>query len=94
MATKTLQVTQTGSAIQVSSAVIFARWILLQNTAAATMTIGDATVTATKGYVIPATTGSLLLPALADVSQHYDLSDFFTIGTSTQVLNIVYDSMT
>jgi hypothetical protein len=93
MAVKSLQITQSGSAIQLSASSLFARWILFQDTAAATMTIGDSTVTASKGYVLPATTGSLLLPALADVSQHYDLSQFWTIGTNTQVLNILYDAM-
>jgi hypothetical protein len=93
MAVKTLQITQTGSAIQLSSTKLFARWILFQNAAAATMALGDSTAAAGVGYTLPATTGSLLLPALADVSQHYDLSQFWTLGTNTQVLNILYDSM-
>ena len=93
MAVTTLQTTQSGSAIQLSSTKLYARWILFQNPGAATMTIGDSTVTAAIGYVIPALTGSLLLPALADVSQHYDLSQFWTIGTNTQKLTVIYDSM-
>ena len=93
MAVKTLQVTQSGSAIQLAALGTFARWILFQDAAAAAMTIGDSSVTAAIGYVIPATTGSLLLSALADVSQHYDLGQFWTLGTNTQKLTVVYDSM-
>ena len=93
MAVRTLQITQSGSAIQLSSTKLFARWILFQNAAAATMALGDSTVTAAIGYVVPATTGSLLLPALGDPALHYDLSQFWTLGTNTQKLTIVYDSM-
>jgi hypothetical protein len=94
VAVKILQIAQTGSAVQLAAASIYARWVLFQNTGAATATIGDSTVAAGHGALLAATTGQLLLPPLADVSNHYDLSQFWTIGTNTQVLSIVYDSMT
>ena len=91
MAVKTLQVTQTGSAVQVSATSILARWIMFQNTAAAIQTIGDSAVTATNGYVLPASSGNVVLPPMID--GHYELSQWWTIGTNTQKLSIVYDSM-
>ena len=96
MAVKTLQITQTGSAVQVAASSTFARWIIFQNIAAAVMTVGDSAVTATNGAVLPASNAAnstLLLPALSESSAHYDLAQWYTIGTSTQKLNIVYDSM-
>ena len=93
MAVKTLQVTQTGSAVQFTTVPTFARWICLQNTGGATATVGDANVTATRGILLAATTGQLYLDPLGDVSCHYDLSQFWTIGTNTQVLSVTYDSM-
>lgn len=92
MAVKTLQITQTGSAVQLAAAATYARWILFQGPAAI-VTLGDSTVTASKGYILAAN-GQLLLPALADVSNHYDLSQFWGLGTNTQLLTVVYDSMT
>jgi hypothetical protein len=89
-----LQITQTGSAKALAALGTYARWIIFQNTGAATATIGDANVAAGRGALLAATTGQLLLPPLADVSNHYDLGQFSTIGTNTQVLSVTYDSMT
>lgn len=94
MAVTTLQVTQTGSGVQVTATKTYARWIVFQNTGGATATLGDVNVAAGRGFLLAATTGQLLLPALADVSNHYDLSQFYTIGTSSQVLSVTYDGMT
>ena len=93
MAVKTLQVTQTGSAVQFATGATFARWVALQNTGAATATVGDVNVAAGQGILLAATTGQFLLPALAVGSDHYDLSQFYTVGTNTQVLSVIYDAM-
>jgi hypothetical protein len=94
MAVTTLQVTQTGSAKQVAPLGTYARWIKFVNLAAAQMTVGDVNVSATRGDPLVSSTGVALYPALADVSNHYDLGQWWTIGTNTQLLTVVYDSMT
>ena len=93
MAVKTLQITQSGSAIQLSATPIYARWVLFQNAAGAIMTMGDATVTAAIGFVLAASTGQLLMTPLGEASLHYDLSQWWTIGTNTQKLTVVYDAI-
>lgn len=93
MAVKYLQITQAGAAVQVAPIGTYARWILFQDTGAAAMTLGDATVSASNGYVLAATTGQLLLPPIDRDSAHYDLGQFWTVGTSLQYLQIIYDSM-
>ena len=91
MAVKTLQVTQTGSARSVAAAGTYARWILFANNAAAAMAIGDANVSLTLGAPLIAA-GSFFLPPMPPGCQ-YDLGQFYTIGTNTQNLAIIYDSM-
>jgi hypothetical protein len=96
MAVKTLQVTQTASAVQVTATVgTYARWIVFQNTAAAVMRLGDANVTTTRGYSLPASNAvnSVLVLEPMPNGQHYDLSQWWTIGTNTQLLDVIYDSM-
>ena len=92
MAVKTLQITQTGSAVQLSTTFIFARWVIFQNTAAAAMRLGDSAVTTSKGMSLAATGAPYILQPMPDGS-HYDLSQWYTIGTNTQLLDVVYDSM-
>lgn len=92
MAVKTLQITQTGSAVQLATASIFARWVIFQNTAAAAMRLGDANVTTGKGVSLAATGIPWILPPMPD-GAHYDLSQWYAIGTNTQLLDVVYDSM-
>lgn len=96
MAVKAIQVTQSGSAIQIATVATYARWIIFQNTGAATMTNGDAGVTAANGDVLQATgaanNNTRVLPPMPD-GAHYDLSQWWTIGTSTQKLNVIYDAM-
>ena len=92
MAVTTLQVTQNGSAVKLAAAPLYARWIIFQNTAAAAMRLGDANVTASKGVSLAATGTPWILPPMPD-GAHYDLSQWYTIGTNTQLLDVVYDSM-
>ena len=92
MAVKTLQITQTGSAVQLAASSVFARWVILQNNAAAAMRLGDSNVTASIGMSLSATGVPYVLPPMPDGS-HYDLSQWYTIGTNTQLLDVVYDGM-
>ena len=92
MAVKTLQITQTGSAVQVATVATYARWIIFQNTAAAAARIGDANVTSSKGASLAATGAPYILQPTPN-GAHYDLSQWWTVGTNTQLLDIVYDAM-
>ena len=96
MAVTTIQITQTGSAVQVSASQIFAKWIVFQNNGAAGMRVGDANVSSSRGMALAASgaaNSQLILAPLADTSAHYDLSQFYTQGTNTQILDVVYDRM-
>lgn len=95
MAVKTLQITQTGSAVAVSAnAGTYARWVVFQNNAAAAARIGDGSVTATRGYALAAANASppLILQPMPN-GAHYDLNQWSTIGTNTQLLDVIYDAM-
>lgn len=92
MAVTTLQVTQTGSAVLVAAKGTFARWIVFQNNAAATARLGDANVSTTRGCQLSPAGGSLTLQPMPN-SAHYDLGQWSTIGTSTQLLDVIYDAM-
>lgn len=95
MAVKTLQITQTGSAVQFATVATFARWMVIQNNAVAVARVGDANVSATVGNSLPAanTVNSVLSLGPMPNGAHYDLSQWWTIGTSTQKLDIIYDAM-
>lgn len=80
----------TGSAQQISTAQTPVRYIRFQNNAAATMRLGDSTVSSTNGQLLAAT-GGVWDSQRADVYHSY-LSDFWVIGTSTQLLDIFYNS--
>lgn len=90
---RTLQVTLTGSAQQVSATNIKCKWAILQNNAAAVMRIGDANVTASRGAAIAASGGSFSVPVSTVATFDTDLSQWYVIGTATQVLDVVYDDM-
>jgi hypothetical protein len=92
MAVKTVQVTQSGLAKQVSPLGTYARWIMFQNTAGAAMRLGDANVTASLGMSLAATGVPYFLQPMPD-GLHYDLGQWYTIGTNTQLLDIVYDAI-
>lgn len=83
----TLQVTLTGSAQQITTnnTVVYA--LTFQNNAAAVMRVGDSTVTASKGYSLAATGGTLTVTLF----QPTQLSKWYVIGTTTQLLDVTYD---
>jgi hypothetical protein len=92
MAIKTLQITQTGATVAVSAVPVKCRWVVFQNNAAAAMRAGDANTTASRGYSIPAA-GTFSAPVASYQSFDTDLSQWFTVGTSTQVLDVIYDEI-
>lgn len=91
MAITTLQVTLAGKT-QVSATKIKARWITFQNNAGAVMRVGDVNTSSTVGISIAAG-GSNFTPPLGDVSSLSDLSQWYVVGTDTQKLDVVYDSV-
>lgn len=90
---RTLQITQSGSAIQLSATPQKVKWLAFFNTAAAAMRAGDSNVTASRGIPLPASTGSFVVPVAIASTFGTDLSQWYTIGTATQVLDVVYDDM-
>jgi hypothetical protein len=92
MAVTTLQITQSGSAKQIAPIGTYARWITFQNNAAGAMHVGDANVSATRGVSVPPG-GSNFAPPPGTSDQHNDLGQWWTIGTNTQVLDVIYDAM-
>lgn len=91
MAVTTMQVTLSG-ATQVSATKILARWVEFQNNAAASMRLGDANVTSSRGISLLAG-GGFFAPPTSDISQVHDLSQYYVVGTDTQVLDVVYDEV-
>jgi hypothetical protein len=91
MAITTLQVTISGKT-RISATKQYARWITFQNNAAAVMRVGDVNTSSSQGISI-ASGGSNFTPPLGDVSSLSDLSQWYVVGTDTQVLDVVYDSV-
>jgi hypothetical protein len=83
----TLQVTLTGSAQKITANNVVAYSLNFQNNAAAVMRVGDSTVTASKGHSLAASGGNWDVPLMAPTQ----LSSFYVIGTSTQLLDVTYD---
>lgn len=82
----TLQVTLTGAAQPITANNTDAFALTFQNNAAAVMRIGDANVTASRGYSLAAA-ASLNVP----LTKPTQLSKWYVIGTATQVLDVIYD---
>ena len=92
MAIKTLQITLTGAAQQVSAKPIKCKWEVFQNNGTPAVRAGDANVSATLGYSIaPAAAFPLPVPFASTFGT--DLSQWFVIGTAAQLLDIVYDDL-
>lgn len=87
MSARTLQVTLTGSAQQITTGNINSFALSFQNNAAAVMRVGDSTVTSSKGRSLAATGGAWDVPLTAPTQ----LSSWYVIGTATQVLDVTYD---
>jgi hypothetical protein len=90
---RTLQVTQTGSAVQVSAVPVKVKWATFVDSAAASATVGDANVSGTRGIPLAATNGVWSTPVPVASTFGTDLSQWFTFGTATQLLTVVYDDM-
>jgi hypothetical protein len=86
MAARTLQVTLTGSAQPITTNNLIAGSLTFQNNAAAVMRVGDANVTASRGYSLAAA-AAWNVPLVRPTQ----LSKYYVIGTATQVLDVIYD---
>ncbi len=85
---KTLQVTiPSGGTVQISTSQTSIRLIDFQNNAGHVMRVGDSTVTSAIGRSLAASGGSWQLQA---ESYFGYLSDFWVVGTSADVLDILY----
>ena len=91
MAVKSLRVTLSG-ATQVSATSIKARWVVFENNAAAVMSLSDANVAAGQGIVLQAG-GNNFAPPLGEQAMVHNLNQWYVVGTDTQVLDVVYDSV-
>jgi hypothetical protein len=67
---------------------VLARQVIIQNNAAASMRIGDNTVSATKGIYLAAGPGGGSLNSGAVQIYNSYLSDFWAFGTSGNVVDI------
>ena len=91
MAIHNIQVTLGASATQVTTVNTFARWVTVQNNAAAAMRVGDSTASSTKGINLAATGGIYTFVPQSTPSSGYDLSTFYIAGTATQVADVLYE---
>lgn len=89
MAVATLQVTLgAGVTPIIPSGNIFFKWVIFQNNAAANMRLGDANVTSSRGLLLQPV-GSATPPYSVPVTGN--LAKWFVIGTTAQVLDVIYD---
>ena len=91
MAVTTLQVTLSGKT-HVSAASIKARWVVFQNNAAAVMRLGDVNTSSTVGISVQAG-GANFAPPMGEQAMVHNLNQWYVVGTDTQVLDVVYDSV-
>ena len=91
MAVTSLQVTLSG-VTQVSATKIPCRWVQFQNNAAADMHIADVNVSSSRGIKMTAA-GGFFAPPTSDISAVHDLSQYYVVGTDTQLLDVVFDKV-
>ena len=78
-----------GGPIQLSTVGTLVRFIAFQNNAAGAMFVGGPNASATVGYGLSATGGTLVLQG-GGSAYFASLSEFWVFGTAAQVLNYVY----
>lgn len=85
---KTLQVTLTAGATQISPDATRFQVLTFQNNAAAVCRVGDGLVSASRGVALAASGGTYTLTAPLEYAPF--LSEFFLFGTAGQVIDILY----
>jgi len=88
---KTLaDVTLTGSAQQLTATPTKAAWVQVQGIGSnAAFRIGDASVGAARGVVVPASGGGQFFPPIGE-SRSYDLSQIYVKGTLNDTIAVMY----
>ncbi len=94
MAIQTLaDVTITATAAKLSATSVKANWVLVYGQSlAGAARIGDSNVSTTRGGIIAATNGSLLLPSVGNTNC-YDLSAIYIVGTANDKAAIIYNTV-
>ena len=97
MAWQSLQVTLGAAATQLappssSTAQVQCRQVIAQNNSAASMRLGDSTVSATKGLYLAAGPGGGTFNSGPSVSYNSYLSDFWVFGTAATVVDVFYNT--
>jgi hypothetical protein len=88
MAWKCLQVTLGAGATQVSTAHTQCRQVIVQNNAAHSARLGDATVSATNGQYLAAGPGGGAFNSGPSVAYNSETSDFWLFGTAADVIDV------
>lgn len=91
---QTIQVTIGASATQVSTVNLYCRWVVFQNNAAASMRLGDSTVSSTKGILLAGGSpgGSFTTPKKND-PEAVNLANWWVAGTQNQVLDVTCEQV-
>lgn len=86
---RVIEKTLTGSAQQVTASQIYTPFVIFQNNDATnSVTVGDNTVTATKGIVIPNGGGTFTVQR---ADNRIPLFNYYVIGTSASKVEILYE---
>jgi hypothetical protein len=78
-----------GGPVQISTSTTPFRVIVFQNNSAGTMRIGGPNVSSTEGYLLAATGGALSVRSGTPGYCGYP-SDWWVVGTATQVLDVFF----
>lgn len=94
MAVVTLQVTiPAGGKVQISTTATLVRYIAFQNNAAATMRVGDSTVSSTVGRALAASGAANSVFEIGPNDIYFcALNDWWVSGTAAQVLDVTFIS--